>query len=103
MEVKHYDWSQGLYTIPTITGKVKRMFLQFTPESWMKVEWEHMSVIKQFMAYNLLMFSLHLVDLNAFFLKYILWVPPENKVQPLLYLLKAYLIYHVSPFFLTFG
>eukprot|EP00455_Lapot_gusevi_P035845 TRINITY_DN3973_c0_g1_i1.p1 TRINITY_DN3973_c0_g1~~TRINITY_DN3973_c0_g1_i1.p1 ORF type:complete len:420 (-),score=117.17 TRINITY_DN3973_c0_g1_i1:185-1444(-) len=80
LEMKQYKWS-GLYTIPTLWGKTQRMFLQFTPSSWIKVRWESAGAIKQFLAYNMLMFSLHLVELNAFFLKHILWIPPENNLN----------------------
>lgn len=81
LEVKDYKWCD-LYTIPTITGKMKRFVLQFTtPSSWTKVRWESGGAIKKFFYYNALMFSLHLVELNAFFLKHILWVPPENNLN----------------------
>ena len=76
LEVKHYNWSE-LYKGNTLVTKAKRMVLQFTPSSWMKVDWESTGHIKQFLIYNVLMFCLHINELSAFFLKAILWLPPS--------------------------
>jgi phosphatidylserine synthase 1 len=38
LEVRRYEWS-GVRDIPALTGKVKRVFLQFTPERWTKVRY----------------------------------------------------------------
>lgn len=80
LEMKEYRW--GSYTsIPSYLGKAKRTLLQFTPASWTKVEWKPTSSLKRIAAVQLLMLAMHLEELNAFFLKFILWVPPESKLN----------------------
>ncbi|CAA6673125.1 unnamed protein product [Spirodela intermedia] len=59
---KTYEWV-GISRQPNIFGKVKRTLSQFTPAQWDK---DHLCVV--FM----------MVELNTFFLKFCLWVPPRN-------------------------
>jgi len=80
LEMKEYKW--GSYgSIPSFVGKAKRTMLQFTPASWTKVEWKPTSSLKRIFAVQVLIVCMHLEELNAFFLKYILWVPPECKLN----------------------
>lgn len=75
LEVRRYEWS-GVRDIPALTGKVKRVIMQFTPERWTKVRWEATTSVKRFFALHLVVFFFQLEELNAFFLKAILWIPP---------------------------
>lgn len=80
-EVQEYRWS-GLMSIPTISGKIKRLAAQFTaPESWTKVRWEPYASVKRFFAANIIIIGLTLIQLNSFFLKTLLWIPPENDLN----------------------
>jgi hypothetical protein len=75
LEMKQYKWS-GVKTISTIGGKLQRGLLQFTPASWITVKWETHKNITRFISMQLIIFFFHLIELNAFFLKHILWIPP---------------------------
>jgi hypothetical protein len=80
LEVKEYKW--GNYrTIPSYIGRAKRTLLQFTPASWTKVEWKSLTSVKRIAVVQFLIFVMHLEELNAFFLKHILWIPPECRLN----------------------
>eukprot|EP00475_Leptophrys_vorax_P021374 TRINITY_DN29093_c0_g1_i1.p1 TRINITY_DN29093_c0_g1~~TRINITY_DN29093_c0_g1_i1.p1 ORF type:complete len:468 (-),score=92.38 TRINITY_DN29093_c0_g1_i1:50-1288(-) len=83
LEVQEYKWS-GLMSIPTIRGKVTRVVAQFTtPMSWTKVRWEPSRSLRRFVTVNLIIVAVNLGQLNAFYLKYLLWVPSENDLNVL--------------------
>lgn len=89
LEVKQYHW--GSYSsIPSYLGKAKRTLMQFTPSSWTKVQWKSTSSIKRLIGVQFLILAMHLEELNAFFLKYILWVPPECKLNLIRLLIWAF-------------
>lgn len=52
--------------------------MQFTPESWVRVRWHELPNIKRFLGVNFVIVCLATVELNAFALKQVLWIPPEN-------------------------
>lgn len=80
LEMKSYDWV-GFKAIPTIGGKVKRFAQQFTPVSWMTVQWKVFSSARRTGQALLVIAALTLVELNAFFLKAILWIPSEHALN----------------------
>ncbi|KAI5066816.1 hypothetical protein GOP47_0017344 [Adiantum capillus-veneris] len=77
---KTYEWV-GLSLQPNILGKVKRSLSQFTPAYWDKDEWELLSGPLRFVQVLGLVIIILTVELNAFFLKYCLWVPPSNPLN----------------------
>lgn len=79
LEAKQYDW-RGVQNAPA-TEKLKRLALQFTPESWIRVDWGSSTTIKRFFAIQLLIVVLQVEELNHFFLKHLLWIPPKNWVN----------------------
>ena len=80
-EVKPYKFV-GVKSIHTLTGKANRVAQQlFTPSSWTKVRWDRTTNINRFIGMQLLMLAFNLEELNAFFLKHLLWIPPENKLN----------------------
>jgi phosphatidylserine synthase 2 len=81
LEVQQYKWS-GLMSIPTLRGKATRIIAQFTtPMSWTKVRWEPAKSLRRFVVVHLLVLGFSLGQLNAFYLKYLLWVPSENDLN----------------------
>ncbi|KAJ1513543.1 hypothetical protein HMI54_014859 [Coelomomyces lativittatus] len=76
-EMKTYSW-RGIREIPGVRGKMKRAMEQFTPHSWEKFDWGTTKSLKNFLAVILLLIAFLLCELNAFYLKYILWVPPAH-------------------------
>eukprot|EP00899_Mesostigma_viride_P005416 jgi/Mesvir1/14876/Mv05486-RA.1 len=80
LEVQKYDWT-GLRTHRTLVGKARRAMLQLTPASWMKVEWGLTRSWRRFFVAQFLIACLAVKELNAFFLKHILWVPSEHPLN----------------------
>ncbi|XP_058858030.1 phosphatidylserine synthase 2 isoform X1 [Acipenser ruthenus] len=77
LSMKTYQW-QGLWNIPTYKGKIKRIAFQFTPYSWVKFEWKPASNLRRWLAVCGIIFVFLLAELNTFYLKFVLWMPPEH-------------------------
>jgi len=77
LEMKHYSW-RGFNEIETTKGKIKRAAQQFTPHHWTKFEWGFTTSFKNFCAVLLMLVFAIQLDLNGFFLKYLLWIPSEH-------------------------
>ncbi|XP_077144130.1 phosphatidylserine synthase 2 isoform X1 [Ranitomeya variabilis] len=77
LSMKPYKW-QGLWNIPTYRGKMKRIAFQFTPYSWVKFEWKPASSLNRWLAVCGIIVVFLLAELNTFYLKFVLWMPPEH-------------------------
>uniref|UniRef100_UPI00358E01CC phosphatidylserine synthase 2 isoform X2 n=1 Tax=Myxine glutinosa TaxID=7769 RepID=UPI00358E01CC len=77
LSMKPYHW-QGLWSIPTYKGKMKRIVFQFTPYSWVRFEWKPASSLERWLAVCGLILMFLLAELNTFYLKFVLWMPPEH-------------------------
>ncbi|KAI9006199.1 phosphatidyl serine synthase-domain-containing protein [Gaertneriomyces semiglobifer] len=75
--MKQYSW-RGINEIPTYRGKFKRTVQQFSPHSWTEFNWEGTTTFKNFLAVILLLYLVLQCELNAFYLKYLLWLPPPH-------------------------
>lgn len=80
LEVQEYRWS-GLMSIPTFTGKLHRIVTQLGPASWVKVRWEGSSKIRRFCVAHVCIICMLLPQACSFFLKHLLWIPPENNIN----------------------
>lgn len=80
LEMREYKWS-NILEIETTFGKLKRAFLQFTPVSWTKVEWKSTSNFRKYCLVILLIFGIQIVELNAFFLKHVLYLPSADPLN----------------------
>ncbi|KAH9746562.1 CDP-diacylglycerol--serine O-phosphatidyltransferase 1 [Citrus sinensis] len=76
---KTYEWV-GISRQPNIIGKFKRTLGQFTPAQWDKDEWHPLLGPWRFIQVLTLCIIFLTVELNTFFLKFCLWVPPRNPV-----------------------
>ncbi|KVH96239.1 hypothetical protein Ccrd_001679 [Cynara cardunculus var. scolymus] len=76
---KTYEWV-GISRQPNILGKVKRTLGQFTPAHWDKDEWHPFLGPRRFIQVLTLCIVFLTVELNTFFLKFCLWVPPRNPI-----------------------
>ncbi|CAI0431839.1 unnamed protein product [Linum tenue] len=76
---KTYEWI-GISRQPNIMGKVKRTLGQFTPAQWDKDEWHPLLGPWRFLQVLTLCIIFLTVELNTFFLKFCLWIPPRNPV-----------------------
>ncbi|KAJ0038679.1 hypothetical protein Pint_22167 [Pistacia integerrima] len=76
---KTYEWV-GISRQPNIFGKFKRTLGQFTPAQWDKDEWHPLLGPWRFIQVLSLCIVFLTVELNTFFLKFCLWIPPRNPV-----------------------
>ncbi|WVZ99529.1 hypothetical protein U9M48_044808 [Paspalum notatum var. saurae] len=74
---KTYEWV-GLSRQQSIMGKVKRSLSQFTPAQWDKDQWHPFMGPLRFVQVLFLCVVFMTVELNTFFLKFCLWIPPRN-------------------------
>ncbi|KAM7086904.1 phosphatidylserine synthase 2 isoform 3-T3 [Molossus nigricans] len=79
LSLKTYKW-QGLWNIPTYKGKMKRIAFQFTPYSWVRFEWKPASSLRRWLAVCGIILVFLLAELNTFYLKFVLWLPPEHSL-----------------------
>ncbi|KAI8825705.1 phosphatidyl serine synthase-domain-containing protein [Fimicolochytrium jonesii] len=78
--MKQYSW-RGVNDIPTYRGKVARAMQQFTPHSWTEFNWEGTTTFKNFLAVIGLLYIILQSEMNAFYLKYLLWLPPAHPIN----------------------
>ena len=76
-EFRKYQWT-GVLEKQTLREKLKRVALQFTPESWNKIEWESAKTTKRYLQVQLILVMSILNDLNAFMLKLFLYIPTTH-------------------------
>ncbi|KAF9947436.1 hypothetical protein BGZ70_002677 [Mortierella alpina] len=79
-EMKQYSW-QGLAEIPTLKGKMKRTMQQFTPKSWTKFKWDSTKSFKSYCTVIFILTMFLICELNAFYLKSILWLPSAHPIN----------------------
>ena len=77
LSVKTYQW-RSLYNIPTFKGKLKRAMGQFMPYSWTSFHWGYMENLYRWMVIWCIIIFWMIIELNTFYLKAILWVPPNH-------------------------
>ncbi|XP_069692236.1 phosphatidylserine synthase 2-like [Periplaneta americana] len=75
--MKTYHW-RGLWSIPTYKGKLKRLVAQFGPYSWIDYDWRSTSSLGRWISTLGIIFVFLLAELNTFYLKFVMWVPPEH-------------------------
>ena len=77
LSVKTYQW-RSLYNIPTFKGKLKRAVAQFMPYNWTSFHWGYMENLYRWLVIWCIIIFWMICELNAFYLKAILWVPPNH-------------------------
>jgi len=81
LSMKTYHW-RGLYEIPTYRGKIRRFFGQFSPHGWIEFTWNPLSSFERWIAIVCLIIGFLITELNTFYLKFVLWVPPNHLLNP---------------------
>jgi len=81
-EAENFNW-MGINNIPitkiqSTRGKIKRIFSQFMPQRWTKFEWDFLSSPRRFLGTIIFVCWGSLIELNCFFLKFVLWHPPPH-------------------------
>eukprot|EP01125_Pyxidicula_operculata_P012850 TRINITY_DN423_c0_g1_i1.p1 TRINITY_DN423_c0_g1~~TRINITY_DN423_c0_g1_i1.p1 ORF type:complete len:216 (-),score=47.09 TRINITY_DN423_c0_g1_i1:116-763(-) len=77
LAAREYHWVV-FSQIPSTTGKLKRFLWQFTPESWKTFQWHILDSPRHYFGSVSIIALMTLIELNAFFLKYNLWIHPPN-------------------------
>ena len=80
LESKTYDW-RDLWSIPGNRGKIQRILSQFTPHSWTKFDWGYTEDVKRWFMVILVCACIMIFDLNTFYLKAVLWIPPPHPIN----------------------
>ncbi|KAI6180453.1 Phosphatidylserine synthase 1 [Aphelenchoides besseyi] len=79
LEMRTYHW-ESIRCIQNKTGKFKRAVLQFTPESWIKVDWFNSFALRRWIALFLFIMVWLISELNTFFLKHVFAVDTSHPV-----------------------
>ncbi len=77
---KEYAWA-GMRDLPSVRGKLARLGAQFTPYVWTRYEWAVFSDPKRFAYVTAMVVGTMVIELDAFFLKYILHVTPASPLN----------------------
>lgn len=77
---KEYNW-RGISEQPTLFAKARRGIMQFTPHSLDSFQWHIFSTPKRCLQCFFPGAVILLFEVNHFFLKYELWVPPTNPLN----------------------
>ena len=77
---KEYNW-RGISEHPSLVAKARRGLMQFTPYSWDDFRWHVFSSPKRCLQCFFPVTIILLFEVNHFFLKYELWVPPRNPLN----------------------
>lgn len=89
LAMKTYQW-RDIRHIESVSGKAWRTVTQFTPYNWMSFDWAATRTLRGYLVVILVTSLFLLSELNAFYLKYLLWIPvehPINLVRLILYAL----------------
>lgn len=79
-QMKAYSF-RGISDIPSYKGKLKRGMQQFSPVSWTKFEWGMTKSFTRFAAIVAIITLEIICELNAFYLKYLLWIPISSRLN----------------------
>ncbi|XP_013403377.1 phosphatidylserine synthase 2-like [Lingula anatina] len=63
---------------PAHLGRLQRVASQFTPYSWMDFDWRPTFSLKRWLAMLGIIIMFLAAELNTFYLKFVLWIPPEH-------------------------
>ena len=81
LEVRAYHW-ESIKDIRGTRGKISRAVLQFTPENWTHERWlDPSNGFMRLIAVFVLIFSIQMVDLNAFLMKRVLSFPVGHPIN----------------------
>jgi len=81
LKMKPYHW-RGMWNIPSYSGKLGRIAMQFTPYNWVPFEWKPTQSLGRWIAILGVITLYLLCELCTFYLKFILWIPPEHWINP---------------------
>ncbi|XP_033106106.1 phosphatidylserine synthase 2-like isoform X1 [Anneissia japonica] len=80
LNIREYEW-RGLWNIRSYRGKMVRVIQQFTPYSWTRFDWKPTKSLKRWLAVIGIMCMFQIAELNTFYLKFVLWIPPPHFIN----------------------
>lgn len=80
LRMKSYCW-RGVRQLAGCGAKLKRSLQQFTPHSWTPFEWAPGRSLRNYVAVLVIVATVLQCELNCFYLKFLLWVPPEHSLN----------------------
>ena len=57
------------------------IFFYFSPHGWIEFTWNPLTSLERWLAVCGIMFMFLLTELSTFYLKFVLWVPPEHWIN----------------------
>ena len=81
LEVKEYNWAGTESSAKPVTPPAKVVSVLRSNVGIDRFHWDVLSSGKRFLAVCLLVALVEVVELNAFFLKFVLWIPPPHFVN----------------------
>lgn len=80
-KLKKFDWV-GSTDHKGVAQLAKRGLQQLTsPVEWSDMNWEYTTSVKRFLAVQFLILCFHCEEINHFFLKHLLWVSPQDRLN----------------------
>jgi phosphatidylserine synthase 2 len=76
-EAQEFNW-MGINNKNAPRTGLKRIFNKFMPKHWTKFEWDFLSSPRRFLGTILFLTLGSIIELNCFFLKFVLWHPPPH-------------------------
>lgn len=80
LSMKTYSW-RGIGEIESVQGKLQRSLKQFTPHSWTSFDWAATKTVEGYATVLLIIAMEILCELNAFYLKFLLWIPVSSNLN----------------------
>ncbi|EGG20962.1 phosphatidylserine synthase [Cavenderia fasciculata] len=80
LKMKEYNWT-GAEKKAEKRSIVFRALKQFTPIYYDEYQWDILSSWKRFLSVVVLVIMISVIELNAFFLKTLLWIPPPHPIN----------------------
>lgn len=88
LQMRRFDWTGRQHDTPsTPLGQMQRLGRQLLPLEFTSYQWRILDKPKHLLAAATIIIVMEVVELNAFFLKYVLYVPPPNPLNALRLLL----------------
>ena len=79
LSMKPYHW-RGLWETPRYRDKIRRIAGQFGPYVWIDFNWRPKASLKRWFGVLAVTAMFLLAELSNFYLKFILWVPPNHNL-----------------------
>ncbi|OIR56947.1 MAG: phosphatidylserine synthase [Amphiamblys sp. WSBS2006] len=80
LKMRRFEWREA-GTPRTIRGKLKRSISKIAPKTWRKFDWRFARSFKNYLVFLFLLVAITTCDINYFYLKYLLYIPPPHTIN----------------------